>query len=184
MSEQGETATLCSNDGGVGIGAGHRCECVRPAGHANDSDRPHGCSCGALWADGYQFDDEERRPISREWTHEMDEEQRYVESVTNLLWPDETTEEAALALCEEAGEVARAVIKRNHAIKGSGDREPSDWSANLRRELAQVVVVAMKMAEREGFSLAQMIVDEREALDARFHAVWREKNRSGEDDRG
>lgn len=112
-----------------------------------------------------------RRPLYREWTHDMDEEQRYVEAVTNCLWPGESIEEAALALCEEAGEVARAVIKRNHAATGSGDREPADWSTNLRRELAQVVVVAMKMAEREGFSLAQMVVDEREALDTRLASV-------------
>lgn len=41
----------CQHDGGTGIGAGHVCRCVRAAGHPLDSERPHGCSCMALWAD-------------------------------------------------------------------------------------------------------------------------------------
>jgi hypothetical protein len=41
----------CNHNGGVGIGAGHVCRCVRLPGHPLDSDRPHGCSCGALWKD-------------------------------------------------------------------------------------------------------------------------------------
>jgi hypothetical protein len=43
---------LCGHNGGYGIGAGHECRCVRVAGHPLDSDRPHGCECGALWSDG------------------------------------------------------------------------------------------------------------------------------------
>lgn len=41
---------LCGHNGGQGIGAGHTCQCTRTAGHPLDSDRPHGCSCFALWA--------------------------------------------------------------------------------------------------------------------------------------
>lgn len=53
------TMEVCNHNGGRGIGAGHVCRCVRPAGHPLDTDRPHGCSCGALWAEhraagGYQ----------------------------------------------------------------------------------------------------------------------------------
>ena len=44
----------CDHDGGRGIGAGHVCRCVRAPGHPLDSDRPHGCTCGALWADEVQ----------------------------------------------------------------------------------------------------------------------------------
>lgn len=102
-----------------------------------------------------------------QWTEVFDDEQKSAEWVTNELWPGETIEEAALALCEEAGEVARAIIKRNHAEVGSGDRAPDDWDANLRTELAQVVVVAMKMAEREGFSLIHAVLDELTRLDQR-----------------
>ncbi|NKZ84483.1 hypothetical protein GS982_19985 [Rhodococcus hoagii] len=43
--------TRCNHSGGTGIGAGHVCRCLREAGHPNDSERPHGCECGALWAD-------------------------------------------------------------------------------------------------------------------------------------
>ncbi len=41
----------CGNDGGVGIGAGHVCRCVREAGHSmtDYNGRAHGCTCGALW---------------------------------------------------------------------------------------------------------------------------------------
>lgn len=98
---------------------------------------------------------------------DLDKEQATVVWITDALWPSETVEEAALALCEEAGEVARAVIKRNHQDRNEGDRPETDWTANLRVELAQVVIVAMKMAEREGFSLAEAIFDEMAALERR-----------------
>lgn len=44
------TAKSCGHDGGQGIGAGHVCRCTRKRGHALDSERPHGCSCGAMWS--------------------------------------------------------------------------------------------------------------------------------------
>lgn len=97
----------------------------------------------------------------------FDEEQATVAWLTEKLWPGETTEEAALALCEEAGEVARAVIKRNHQTRHEGDRAAKDWTADLRVELAQVVIVAMKMAEREGFSLWGAVAEQMTVLDER-----------------
>ncbi|QPL13944.1 endonuclease VII [Gordonia phage NancyRae] len=42
---------LCGHAGGAGIGAGHVCYCVHVEGHRLDSGRPHGCDCGAMWAD-------------------------------------------------------------------------------------------------------------------------------------
>ena len=45
------TNQKCGHNGGQGIGAGHVCLCVREKGHPLDSDRPHGCSCMALWKD-------------------------------------------------------------------------------------------------------------------------------------
>lgn len=47
---RGPTPT-CQHDGGIGIGAMHTCYCIRPKDHPIDSERPHGCNCGALWAD-------------------------------------------------------------------------------------------------------------------------------------
>ena len=51
MTTTGTAFGRCGNDGGRGIGAGHTCWCVREAGHPLDSARPHGCQCGAVWAD-------------------------------------------------------------------------------------------------------------------------------------
>lgn len=101
----------------------------------------------------------------------MDDLQCVLELVTDRIWPNETIEEAALALCEEAGEVARAVIKRNHQNAGTGDRPTTDWTAELRLELAQVVVVAMKIAQREGFSLFEAVTEERDRLKHRLAAI-------------
>lgn len=101
----------------------------------------------------------------------LDEEQATVVWLADVLWPGETIEEAALALCEEAGEVARAVAKRNLALRSEGDRPPTDWTANLRDELAQVVIVAMKIAEREGFSLREAIFEQMAVLGRRRNAL-------------
>lgn len=106
---------------------------------------------------------------------DLDGQQVLAEALTNALWPGETIEEAALALAEEAGEVARAVIKRNHASRSEGDRPPTDWTHNLRVELAQVVVVALKMAEREGFSLWDAIDEQLHVLHDRLDAVQPER---------
>ncbi len=100
----------------------------------------------------------------------FDDTQARAGLVSDCLWPFETIEEAGLALAEEAGEVAKAIIKRNHALRGEGDRASADWTANLQVELAQVVVVAMKMADREEFSLWDAIQTELSALDARWEA--------------
>lgn len=42
MTEDRET---CGHDGGIGIGAGHRCRCICRPHHTTH----HGCECGALW---------------------------------------------------------------------------------------------------------------------------------------
>jgi hypothetical protein len=43
------TDARCGDDGGTGIGAGHRCACVGLKGHEPIYGKYHGCSCGALW---------------------------------------------------------------------------------------------------------------------------------------
>jgi hypothetical protein len=40
---------ICNSHGGTGVGSDHDCRCIRAQGHPLDSDRPHGCSCGAMW---------------------------------------------------------------------------------------------------------------------------------------
>lgn len=94
-------------------------------------------------------------------------DQAAIGRISDALWPGETVETKALALAEECGEVARAVVKAGHAERGEGDRTAEDWEANLRLELAQVVVVAFGIAERKGFDLAAEVAKELESLHAR-----------------
>lgn len=75
------------------------------------------------------------------------------------LWPGEDIRAAGLCLGEEAGEVQRAINKRNHGTRGSYE----DWTKQLRIEVGQVIGVCMDIAEREGFSLELAV---REAIDA------------------
>lgn len=51
MSAQQSEIVRCNHDGGRGIGAGHICRCVLLEGHSMKGARPHGCGCGAMWAD-------------------------------------------------------------------------------------------------------------------------------------
>lgn len=42
----------CQHTGGVrGFDSSHVCLCVRPAGHPEDTRRPHACYCGTRWKD-------------------------------------------------------------------------------------------------------------------------------------
>lgn len=92
--------------------------------------------------------------------------QRRALRLCGLLWPSETPERAGLALAEEAGEVCRAILKREEARHGEGGRaqRPGYWTGKLAQELAQVVVVAAKIAEAEGLDLATLVALELDAL--------------------
>jgi len=89
--------------------------------------------------------------------------QRRVAELSEQRFPLATTETEALALAEEAGEVARAVLKRWHGVRGSREA----WTAALRQEIAQVVVVALRLAALERFDLAEAVNAEVEAWAAR-----------------
>lgn len=102
----------------------------------------------------------------------FDVEQETVHALIQLMWPNENVERCGLALAEEAGEVARAILKREHQRDGDGDRGGErDWTANLRKEVAQVVITCMSLAEREGFSLRDAILEEMQSLDERREAL-------------
>lgn len=64
-----------------------------------------------------------------------------------------TPENSALIIAEEAGEVCRAVLKRNDGIRGTRE----EWSAEIRKEVAEVFIAIAKMAWAEGFDLEQEI---------------------------
>jgi NTP pyrophosphatase (non-canonical NTP hydrolase) len=65
-------------------------------------------------------------------------------------FPDAKPEWLALIVCEEAGEVARAVLK-----KAQGIRTETDWSKELEKEAADVLVALLALADRFGFDLEQ-----------------------------
>lgn len=102
---------------------------------------------------------------------ELDAVQWVIERMTDTIWHDEPIEEAGLALSEEAGEVAKGILKRNHQRRGHGDREQTDWDAYIRKEVSQVFVTILKIAQREGFSLREALVEEMAQLQARIDAL-------------
>lgn len=72
-----------------------------------------------------------------------------VASFAETAWPGLTIEVETLALAEEVGELARAVVKRAHGNRGSS----ADWSAELRREAGDVLLVLLNIAHLERFDL-------------------------------
>lgn len=75
-------------------------------------------------------------------------------------WPGETVVHAGLALAEEAGEVCKAILKREHGTRGSF----GEWTQEVRKECGDVFLVLCDIAHREGFSLAQAVVDRYEEI--------------------
>lgn len=79
-----------------------------------------------------------------------------------------TVEREGLALAEEASEVlvaaagraCRAILKRAEGVRRSGP----EWTALLRKEVAQVVMVAANLAHLEGFDLLDAVEEAAEAL--------------------
>jgi len=69
---------------------------------------------------------------------------------------EENPQHQALNIAEEAGEVARAVLKRVQGIRGSYEH----WTEEIRTEAADVLISLMCLAEIEGWDLGDA-VDER-----------------------
>lgn len=90
----------------------------------------------------------------------LDPLQATAADITGRLWPHDTLDTFGLKLAEEAGEVARAILKRTNAHH-AGDLDAVDeWTANLRTELAQTLVCLLKIAHHEGASLATELLEE------------------------
>ena len=62
---------------------------------------------------------------------------------------------SALGLGEEVGEVMRALIKRRQGIRGTHE----EWTAELKKELGDVVIKLCDVADRAGLDLAQCARD-------------------------
>jgi hypothetical protein len=77
-------------------------------------------------------------------------------------WADMDIESETMALAEEACEALaaffRAVVKRRHGTRGSYE----EWTAQLRKEVAQVCAVMFNIASIEGFDLLTAVQEEHE----------------------
>lgn len=66
-----------------------------------------------------------------------------------------TREQHGLKVCEEAGELARAIGCQSAAVRA----QPHEWEPHIRREAADVVLAVVFLAHRFGFDLAEAITD-------------------------
>lgn len=107
----------------------------------------------------------------------MDELQTELHEICERSWPGESLESVALALCEEIcelddalhalhhheGKLCRALVKRGHGTRGT----PEQWTAEVRKECADVALVLLDIASREGFSLFEAMVEKTDELRTR-----------------
>ena len=70
----------------------------------------------------------------------------------------------ALVICEEAGEVARCAVKAHQNIRGG----PEHWNAELRKELADVIIATLAAFSNAG-------IDATEAIEERWAVVGARK---------
>ena len=70
-------------------------------------------------------------------------------------FPKDTPETVVLGLCEEAGELARASLKRFQEIRGTAE----EWKQEIRKEVGDIYLKLAHVAEAYGFSLEEAITD-------------------------
>ena len=69
-------------------------------------------------------------------------------------WPHmNTVQSEALALFEEGGEIARAIVKRDEGTRGT----PEEWTVELRKEIGQTFLVLLNIAHLEGIDVEDLI---------------------------
>jgi NTP pyrophosphatase (non-canonical NTP hydrolase) len=91
------------------------------------------------------------------------------------VWPappgTDTAQRQALALCEEVGEIARAILKRSHAQRSHDGRPKGltadEWTAELHVEIGQVIGVALQLAHIEGVDIDAQMMQTLELLRSR-----------------
>ena len=131
-------STTCGHDGGRGIGAGHACACTRPIGHALDSERPHGCPCGAMWPDSNERED-------GEIVSGLSDAVLNISRMIDSTYPPDLDREAWLwrrcvKVAEESGEVTAAVLGMLAANQRKGRTHEA---ADVRKELLDVALAAL-----------------------------------------
>lgn len=70
-------------------------------------------------------------------------------------FPNWDRRDAALGVAEEAGEVARAVLKQSTGIRGTYE----EWDAEIQKECGDTFLSLCQLANLCGFDLAQAIID-------------------------
>lgn len=76
---------------------------------------------------------------------------------------DKSRIEDALVVCEEAGELARAVLKQHQQIRGTYD----EWQGEIAKEVGDVVITLASLAANAGLSLQDCIADRWAVVGAR-----------------
>lgn len=80
-----------------------------------------------------------------------------------IKYPNANIERYGLAVAEEAGEVCRAILKRALEIRGTHD----EWTAEIRKEVGDLVSTILMLAITEGFDLETVVVERMQHLLAR-----------------
>jgi NTP pyrophosphatase (non-canonical NTP hydrolase) len=70
-------------------------------------------------------------------------------------WAGGSLVESTLGLAEEAGEVCRAVLKQEQAIRGSW----ADWQEEIEKELGDVIIKACDVASTAGIDLTGAVIE-------------------------
>lgn len=91
----------------------------------------------------------------------MDAVQAMTATEVRARWPQTfDIVHEGLALGEEAGEVLRAILKRDEGTRGT----PEEWSAEIKKEVGQAMMVLFGIADLEGFSLIDAMAAAFDAL--------------------
>ena len=98
---------------------------------------------------------------------ELDEFQAEVGAWVSRCFPAEDPLERALVLCEEAGEVARAALKRHQNIRGT----KAEWTVELLKELGDVIICVAATAYVEGVPLSEIVSKRWADISARDYAT-------------
>ena len=85
----------------------------------------------------------------------LDQLQKHVYAEFARRWPENTIVTEGLALAEEAGEVCRAILKRLEGTRGT----PEEWTANLRKEIGQAMLVLLNLAALEEADASDVLVE-------------------------
>lgn len=102
----------------------------------------------------------------------MNDLARTLHEEVERIWPtpsgSDVMQRQALALCEEVGEIARAILKRSHAMRSPDGihkgKTAVEWTDELHVEIGQTIGVALQLAHIEGINVDRMMAATVDAL--------------------